>query len=94
MFQRWLESHLILPVFQLCQLWRDEVLGLGNNTTEENVKTDGEVVAVNTWLARMTLDVIGESTLHYSSSLVLASDIYAQPLFTITSALLITRTTQ
>jgi alkylphenol/PAH-inducible cytochrome P450 monooxygenase len=33
-------------------MWKDQLLG---------DKPDGEVIPVNKWLARMTLDVIGES---------------------------------
>ena len=36
---------------QMCQLWKDEVLAGSVN---------GSVVAVNQWLARLTLDVIGD----------------------------------
>ncbi|KAI0701973.1 cytochrome P450 [Cytidiella melzeri] len=50
-----------LPQFRnsaakLCRLWKDEVL-------EE--KPEGDVVAVNKWLARTTLDVIGETAFHF-----------------------------
>ena len=37
---------------QLCRLWREQVF-------EDN--PEGVVIAVNKWLARTTLDVLGES---------------------------------
>lgn len=38
---------------QLCRLWKEQIL---------NGKEEGDVIAVNGWLARATLDVIGQST--------------------------------
>jgi hypothetical protein len=43
-------------------MWKDQLLG---------DKPDGEVIPVNKWLARMTLDVIGESMYASLSSVFL-----------------------
>jgi len=50
-----------LPSFRrsaekLCGMWKDEVL---------DGKPEGAVIAVNKWLARTTLDVIGETAFHF-----------------------------
>ncbi|KAI0826239.1 cytochrome P450 [Irpex lacteus] len=51
-----------LPIFRksaakLCQLLRDKV--------EQEAEFHGGLVAVNTWLARTTLDLIGETAFHF-----------------------------
>ncbi|KAI0087586.1 PAH-inducible cytochrome P450 monooxygenase PC-PAH 1 [Irpex rosettiformis] len=50
-----------LPQFRngaakLCRLWKEQIL---------DEKPEGEVIPVNKWLARMTLDVIGETAFHF-----------------------------
>ena len=40
----------------MCQQWKDEVLANS---------PDGSVIAVNKWLARLTLDVIGEAAFDF-----------------------------
>ncbi|KAI0089028.1 cytochrome P450 [Irpex rosettiformis] len=55
-----------LPLFQhsadkLCHFLGLEVLRLQG----DRASTEGQVVAVNKWLSRATLDIIGETALHY-----------------------------
>ncbi|KAI0089032.1 cytochrome P450, partial [Irpex rosettiformis] len=50
-----------LPQFRngaakLCRMWKEQIL---------DEKPEGEVIPVNKWLARMTLDVIGETAFHF-----------------------------
>ncbi|KAI0826243.1 cytochrome P450 [Irpex lacteus] len=50
-----------LPQFRnsaakLCRMWKEQIL---------DDKPQGEVIPVNKWLARMTLDVIGETAFHF-----------------------------
>ncbi|KAI0089029.1 PAH-inducible cytochrome P450 monooxygenase PC-PAH 1 [Irpex rosettiformis] len=50
-----------LPQFRdtalkLCRLWKDQIL---------EGKVDGDIIPVNKWLARTTLDIVGETAYHF-----------------------------
>ncbi|KAI0826389.1 cytochrome P450 [Irpex lacteus] len=59
------QLHSFLPLFQksarlLCQLLEEEVL------QDSRAPAMGQTVAINKWLSRATLDIIGETAFHYN----------------------------
>lgn len=49
-----------LTYLQLCRLLERDITTTDSEASDKQDNADGKVVKVNTWLARTTLDVIGE----------------------------------